>query len=78
MTSLASAMNILALWHGAYSTWNFSDWAVLIVILGAIIGLVLIAIKQFGLTIPSWAIQVFWLVVAAVVIIVAIRFVASL
>lgn len=52
--------------------------AVAIVIIAAICALVTIAMRQFGVAIPPWVIQVFWVVVITVVIILAIKMVGSL
>ncbi len=51
---------------------------ILIVIIAACVGIMFIALRVFGVTIPPWAIQIFWICVCAVVAILAIRFVASL
>ena len=61
-----------------YTTWSFVDIVVAIVIVAACIGIMYVALRVFGVTIPPWVIQIFWIVVVAVVAILAIRFVASL
>lgn len=61
-----------------YSTWTFVDIMVAIVIVAACIGIMYVALRVFGVTIPPWVIQIFWICVVAVVAILAIRFVASL
>lgn len=48
------------------------------VILAACVALVYIAMRQFGVAIPQWVVQVFWVLVVAVVIIFSIRFVLGL
>ena len=52
--------------------------AIAIVIIAAIVALVTIALRQFGVAIPPWVIQVFWVIVVTIVIILAIRFISSL
>jgi len=42
------------------------------------IALVLVALRQFQITVPAWVQQVGWIVLVAVVVIIAIRFVMSL
>ncbi len=52
--------------------------AIWLVIVIAIIALVFLYCRVSGVVIPPWIFQAFWIVVAAVVIIFAIRFVASM
>lgn len=52
--------------------------AIWLVIVAAIVGIVFVACKAMGVAIPGWVVQVFWIVVVAVVCIAAIRFVAGL
>ena len=52
--------------------------AIFIVVIAAIVALVYIALRKFGVSIPDWVVQVFWILVVAVVIIIAIKFVAGL
>jgi hypothetical protein len=69
---------MFALLEGGWRAWGFVDFLILIVIIAACVALMYIALRQFGVTIPPWVIQVFWICVVAVVVIFAIRFVASL
>ncbi len=59
-------------------TWGLGDILIAIVVIAACIALVYIALRQFGITIPEWVKQVFWVVVVAIVVIFAIRLVLSL
>lgn len=59
---------------GGYS---FVQIAIFIVIALAVIALVYVAAKQMGVPIPGWLIQVLCIVFVAVVVILAIKFVAS-
>ena len=43
-----------------------------IVVIGAIVGLVYVALNQFGVAIPGWVIQCFWIVVVCFCVIFAI------
>lgn len=52
--------------------------AILIVVVAAIVALVYVALKQFGVGIPPWVVQVFWIIVVAFVVILSIKLVASL
>lgn len=69
-------MNTLA----AIAPWGLSipDLAILIVAIAAIVALVFVALRQFGIAIPGWVVHVFWILVVAFVIIVAIRLVSSM
>lgn len=57
---------------------GIGEFAILIVFVAALAALVFIALRRFGIAIPDWVVQVFWVLVVAVVIIFAIRFVMSL
>jgi len=48
--------------------------AINVIIVAAVIALVFIALRQFNLTIPPWVVQVFWVIIVAIVIIFAIKF----
>jgi hypothetical protein len=50
----------------------------MVVVVLAICGLVMIAVRQFGISIPQWVVQVLSIVVVAIVIIAAIKFVLSM
>jgi len=58
--------------------WSIGSIAIAIVIIAAVVALVYIALRQFNVSIPAWVVQVFWVLVVAVVVILAIRFVLSL
>ena len=70
MSSLLLAVN--------FAGWGLIQWAIFIVIIAAIVAVVFVALKQFGIAIPGWVITIFWILVVAVVCIGAIRFLASL
>lgn len=70
--------NLLAAWGHSIGEWGPVDWLVAVVIIAACIGIAVVALRVFDVTIPAWAVQIFWIVVAACVAILAIRFVASL
>lgn len=56
---------------------GIGELAIWIIILAAVVAIVFIATKAMGVSIPSWVIQVFWIVVIAVVCIAAIKLVIS-
>ncbi len=69
---------MLAMWEGGIRTWSLVDLLVLIVIVAACVALMYVALRQFGVSIPAWVVQVFWIVIVAFVVIFAIRLVASM
>lgn len=58
--------------------WGIGEIAIAIVVIAAVVALVVVALRQFKVTIPPWVIQVFWILVVAFVVILAIKFVLSL
>lgn len=62
----------------AVASWGVVEIAIAIVIIAAIVALVYVALRQFGVSIPAWVQNVFWIVVVAFVIIFAIRIVAGM
>lgn len=66
---------MLALFEGR---WGIGELAITVVLVAALIALIYIALTQWKIQIPEWAKQVFWVVVVATVIIIAIRFLLSL
>lgn len=53
-------------------------WIIIVVAVLAIIGIAIAASKQFGVPIPPFFIQVMWILIVAVVAIVAIKFLIDL
>jgi hypothetical protein len=60
---------------GGYS---IGQIAIAVVIVAAVVALVYIALRQFGIAIPEWVVQVFWVLIVAFVIIFAIKLVLSM
>lgn len=58
--------------------YSLAHLLIAVVVIAACIALVYIALQQFGIAIPGWVIQVFWVVVVAFVIIFAIKLVLSM
>ena len=48
--------------------------AVWLIIVAAVVAIVFIACRAMGVEIPGWVVQIFWIVVIAIVAIVAIKF----
>lgn len=57
---------------------SLTEIAIAIVVIAAIVALVFVALRQFNIAVPQWLVTVFWIVIAAVVIIFAIRLVSTL
>lgn len=57
---------------------SIAGFLIWLIIVCAAIGIAFVAMRVIGVQPPAWAIQIFWIVVVAVVAILAIRFVASL
>ncbi len=57
---------------------SIGQLAIAIVLIAAIVALVFVALRKFGVAIPDWVVQVFWILVCTVVVILAIKFVMTL
>ncbi len=55
-----------------------ADIAIMVVVVAAIITLVYIGLRQLGVAIPQWVVQVFWVLVVAFAIIFAIKLIVSM
>lgn len=58
--------------------WTVGEIAVALIVVLAIVAVVVVITRGMGVAIPGWLIQVFWIVVAAAVGILAVRFLLSL
>lgn len=61
-----------------FLTWSVADIAIAIVVIAAIVALVYVALRKFGVAIPDWVQHVFWIIVVAFVVVIAIKFVAGM
>ena len=68
---------ILAQVH-VWSSWGIGEFAIAIIIVAAIVACVYLAFRQFGIQIPAFVVTIFWILVCAVVCILAIRFLLTL
>jgi hypothetical protein len=71
-------MALMALFNGPVTSWGLVDILCMVVIVAACVALVAVGVRKMGWKIPEWLVQVFVICIVAVVIIFAIRFVASL
>lgn len=62
----------------SFRSMSLGDILVAIVVIAACCALVWLALRQLDVQIPPWLVQVFWIVVVAIVVIGAIRLVLSL
>lgn len=69
---------MLALLAQAVGGYSIVHILVLVVVIAAVVALMYVALRQFGIQIPDWVRQVFWIVVVAVVVIFAIKIVVGL
>lgn len=58
--------------------WGLGQFLLAVVVVAAVLAVVVIALKQFGVTFPPWVVQIFWVCVVAVVAVIAIRFILIL
>ncbi len=63
---------------GGWRAWGLVDWLIAVIIVCAVVAIVYIALRQFGIEIPAWFKQVLLILVVAIVCILAIRFLVSL
>jgi hypothetical protein len=58
--------------------WTITNVILAIIIIAAMIGVMFVALQVFGVTIPSWAVTIFWICVVAFVACIAVKFIASM
>lgn len=64
--------------QASLSSLTIVQWAILIVVVAGIIGIVLVCLRQFGIGIPGFVTQIFWILLCVIVGVLAIRFLASM
>ncbi len=57
---------------------SFVHIAIMIVVVAAVVALVMVALNQFGVSIPQWVQTCFWIVVVCFAIIFCIKLVAGM
>ena len=62
----------------ALSSFTLIHWAILIIVVAGIVGIVLVCLRQFGIGIPDFVVKIFWILLCVVVGILAIKFIASM
>jgi hypothetical protein len=58
--------------------WSFMQWIITVIIFAAAIAILMVVLPLLGFSIPAWAMTIFWILVVAVVAVVAIRFLVAL
>jgi hypothetical protein len=71
-------LNTLTLAAVNFAAWGIIDWIKLIIIVAACVGIMYVALNYFGVTIPGWAVKIFWIVIVCIVALVAINIIAGL
>lgn len=62
----------------AISTTSIGQLAIYLIVIFAIVAILMIAVRAFGIKVPPWLTNVIMVVVVAAVLIIAIRFLLSL
>jgi hypothetical protein len=62
----------------AVGAWSVGQMAIAAIIVAAVVGIVYVAFRQMGVAIPPWVIQVVWILIVAIVCILAIKFLVGL
>ncbi len=63
---------------GVIPGWTFGEIIIALIIIAACLGILFVVTRAMGVAIPGWVIQIGWILVAAVLGILAIRFLLSL
>lgn len=62
----------------AFGGLSIAQLAIVIIVVAAIIAVVFVALKQMGVQIPAFVITIFWILTAAVVCVLAVKFLAGM
>ena len=57
---------------------TIGHWAIILIVVAAIVGIALVVIRAAGIAVPSWIITILWIILAAIVGVLAIRILLSL
>ncbi len=63
---------------GPARTWGLAEIVIAIIVIAAVVGILYVALQQFGIVIPPFVVRIFWIVMCAVIAILAIRFLLTL
>lgn len=63
---------------GPRGGWGIGEIVIAVIVIAAVVGVMYVALQQFGVSIPPFVVKIFWIVIAAIVAILAIRFILTL
>lgn len=61
-----------------WSSWGIGEIVIAIIVVAAILGILFVALKEFGIVIPPWVWRIIAIVFCAALCILAVRFLLSL
>lgn len=59
-------------------SWGIGEVLVALIVIAAVVAVFLIAVRNMGIAVPQWVVQILWVVGVACLAVVAIRFLLSL
>ncbi|MFA5376338.1 MAG: hypothetical protein WC455_11390 [Dehalococcoidia bacterium] len=57
---------------------GFIQWIIIAIVVAGVVGIAMVVSKQAGIVIPAFIVTIFWIVLAVVVGVIAIKFLASM
>lgn len=63
---------------GQMAAWGLAQWAIAIIVLAGIIGIVMVVTKQMGVPIPPFIIKILWIILAVIIGVLAVKFLMSM
>jgi hypothetical protein len=69
-------MNMLLAQLGA--GYSVTQWVIILIVIISVIGILYVVVRQSGVQIPGWVIQIFWIVALAIVAIFAVKLLMSM
>jgi len=64
--------------QAAFGGYSLIQLAIFIIVVAGVVAIVVVILKQLGVTIPPWLIAILWIVLAVIVGIFAIKVIASM
>jgi hypothetical protein len=64
----------LALFAQAAMASDVGHWAVVAIVVAGIVGILYVGLRQAGITIPPFVIQIIWIIIAVVACVIGIKF----
>lgn len=63
---------------GPFWGYSLGQLAIGIIVIAAVVAVVYVALREFGIVIPSFVVRIFWIFAAAVIAVVAVKLLLSL